>query len=237
MSPLCPMTTRVRSTPSLRRTSCATSPVRCGALVCTVIGHARALVRLGHRTQHPLDAGCELLLDRALEERGADVGAGDALRDVPDEHVDHGFGAVEHGARADEAEEERQVVVGVEPGGRDDVDVHLLVDAGDAADVAAQPDDRRVDDGVDAALLEFLQAGDGVRNLLLLVPQGRVVLADLLVEHEDVLVHEHGAERTRGHRTSHRRDVHHGCAPQRCASAARAAARPMINCWIWLVPS
>ncbi len=48
-------------------------------------------------------------------------------------------------------EPERHVVVGVQTGRDDDVQVGGRGDAGDARDVAAQPDHRQVDDGVDAA--------------------------------------------------------------------------------------
>ena len=59
--------------------------------------------------------------------------------DVADEHVGHDLGAVEQRSRSAEVEVHRHVVVGVEPGGDDDVDVGGRGDAGDARDVAPRP--------------------------------------------------------------------------------------------------
>jgi hypothetical protein len=87
----------------------------------------------------------------------------------------------------------RHVVVRVEAGGSDDVDVGLGVHALDPRDVAAQPDDREVDDGVDAVGLQLAQPGDGVRHLGLLV-EVRIVVLDLRRDDEHMFVHEHPPE-------------------------------------------
>ena len=71
-----------------------------------------------------------------------------------------GLRAVEQRARAEEVEVHRHVVVGVDAGGDDDVDVGGRGDPGDAGDVAAQADHGEVDDGVHAAGLELVEPGD-----------------------------------------------------------------------------
>ena len=96
-------------------------------------------------------------------------------RDVAHEHVDHRVGDVHAErlaqARAAVVEEEGHVAVGVAAGRDDDVEVgHLLGDALDAGDVAAQPDHGRVDDRRHALGGERLQLRDGVGDPLVLVP-------------------------------------------------------------------
>ena len=89
----------------------------------------------------------------------------------------------------------RHVVVGVEAGGDDDVDVGGRGDARDAGDVAAEPDHRQVDDGVDAAGLELVEAVDRVGLPLVLVAPGfGIVVDDLGGQDEDVFVHQRHAE-------------------------------------------
>jgi hypothetical protein len=139
------------------------------------------------------------VVDRALEQARLDTGAGDPLLDVLHEHVHHRVGhlgtddGVERGAAR--AEEEGHLVVGVEPRGDDDVQVHLLGDPLDARDVTAQADDRRVDDRPHAALGELGELAHRVGDpLVLAAPLLGVVLLDVGSEHEDVLVHERGAE-------------------------------------------
>jgi len=89
-------------------------------------------------------------------------------------------------------------VVGVQTSRGDDVDVDLLVDPLDPGEIAAQTDNRGVNDGVDTSGLEFGQLRDCVSDPLLFVPRcrvGRIVLAHLRADHEHVLVHQHLAER------------------------------------------
>ena len=77
-------------------------------------------------------------------------------------------------------EGQRHVVVGVQAGGDDDVQVGGRRDAGDPRDVAAQPDHREVDDGVHAARLELVEPVDRVGHALRFVaPRFGVVLRDL----------------------------------------------------------
>ncbi len=169
---------------------------------------------LRHRAQHPLDSfGDARLVGRALQDGGLHAGAGDALLDVLDEHLDHDFGTVEERARAAEVEVVRHVVVRVQAGRRDDVDVRLGVDALDAGDVAAQTDHGQIDDRVDAGGLQLVQPDDRVLDLGLFVER-RVVLVDLRAEDEDVLVHQHLPERARVDGALHGLDGRHGrCAP------------------------
>jgi hypothetical protein len=107
-------------------------------------------------------------------------------------------------------------VIRVQAGGDDDVDVDLLVHPVQAPDVATEPDDGGVDDGVDASRLQLAQLADGVGDASLLVPpRVSVVLEDLRAEHEDVLVHERCAELVDVDGASDRLDLGHLPVPPR----------------------
>ena len=124
VSPLWPMTTRLRSTPSSAKIRCCSRPRLVAAWVCVEIGTPVCAVRLGDGPQHPLDARRDArFVGGALEDRGLDAGVGDAVLDVADEHVDHGLRAAERGAGPAVVEVHRHVVVGVEAGGDDDVEL------------------------------------------------------------------------------------------------------------------
>ena len=140
---------------------------------------------------HP--RGQALGLDHALEERRLDPRAGDSVADVVGEVVDHRVTRqVEEQSGAAVLVLVRDLVVRVEAGGHDDVDVGLLGHPLHARDVAAEPPHRRIEDGVDAERLQFVELGDRVGHPLVLVPPVAfaVVLQVLGGEHEHVLVHE-----------------------------------------------
>ncbi len=122
------------------------------------------LVGLGHRPQHPLDAGGGHpgFVGGALEDCGFHAGVGDALGDVADKHLGHDLRAVQQRSRSGEVEIHRDVVVGVDPGGHHDLQVGLRGHPLDARNVAAESDDGRVDDGVHPEGLQFVELGDGV---------------------------------------------------------------------------
>ena len=125
------------------------------------------------------------------------------------EEVHHWLGPPEDGARPAEVEVHRYLVVGVDPGCHDDVDVgDLLGDRRDTGDVPSQADHREVDQGADPVGLELLQFGHGTRLLGGFVPFCCGLL-DLGAQHEDVLVHEGLAEEAAVHRSSHRVDLGH----------------------------
>src|SRR5438067_583426 len=67
-----------------------------------------------------------------LEYSGSDTGVADTVQDISDKHVDHQLWTLERSARTAEAEVERNVVVGVDAGGDDDVDRGPLSDSLDA---------------------------------------------------------------------------------------------------------
>ena len=163
VSPQCPITTRDRSTPSSAKIRCCSSPRRVAAWVCVEIGTpvwrwACATAR-STRSTPGVTPGSSVAHLRIA-----------ALMPVPampslmsrDEHLGHGLRAVEQRARPAEVEVHRHVVVGVEAGGDDDVEVGGRGDPRDARDVAAEPDHRQVDDGVHAAGLQFVEPGDRV---------------------------------------------------------------------------
>ena len=171
-------------------------------------------VRLGHRPQHPLDTrGDSGPVGRALEDAGPNPGIADALTDLPDEQLGHRLRTAEDGARSPEMEEHRHVVVRIDAGGGDDVDVGDQLGHGDdAGDEASEADDGQVDDGVDPPVLQLPQTlhGDGLRTLL--VPFRRRLL-DFGAEHEDVLVHEGRSEVAPLDRPPHRIDAGHPLGP------------------------
>jgi hypothetical protein len=140
-----------------------------------------------------------LVVDRALEEPGPHARAGDAVLDVPHEHVHHRVGDLctdrRVQGRAAVVEEERDLVVGVAARRHDDVEVDLLGDPLDPGDVAPQTDHGGVDDRPDARRGELVQLLHRVRHAVVLVPPLLgVVLLDVGAEHEHVLVHQRLAE-------------------------------------------
>jgi hypothetical protein len=162
--------------------------------------HAGAVVRLGDGAHDPLHTtGQARFVDGALQERGPDAGAGDAVGDVAHEHVHHGIrhGRAERGVEGRTAvmEEERDVFIRVAAGGDDDVEVDLLGNPLDPRDVPAQTDDGRVDDGGDPGGRQGGELGDGVGDPVVLTPPLLgVVLLHVRGQHENVLVHEHLAQ-------------------------------------------
>ena len=133
-----------------------------------------------------------VLLDGALEERGLDASVVDAFADLADEELDQRVVAAI-------GEEARQLEKGVDAARHDDVQVDLGIDPLDARDIAAEPRSGRVDDRADPTVSQALQLRDGVGDANLLVPVARapgvpVVLERLLVEDENVLVHERRTE-------------------------------------------
>jgi hypothetical protein len=149
-----------------------------------------------HRAHDPGDpVGHALMVDRALQKCGLHPGAGDALGDVADEHVHH---RVRHlhtrgrrQGRTPVGEEEGHLVVGVTARCGDDVQLrHLLRDAPDARDVAAQAHDGGIGDAPNALGREGFELADGIGHpVVLTAPLDRVVLLHVGVEDEDVLVH------------------------------------------------
>jgi hypothetical protein len=95
--------------------------------------------------------------------------------------------------------------------GRDhDVEIDLLGHALDARDVAPQADNGRVDDRADAGGGQRGELRDGVRDpRVLAAPLVRIVLLHVGRQHEDVLVHEHLAERGGVDGAGHGLDLRH----------------------------
>src|SRR6202011_5501728 len=85
-------------------------------------GHAGSAMGLRNGPQHALDAGSQAgLICRALENSGLYSGSSDADLDILHEHVCHQLGSSQDCAGSLEMKEERDVVVGVEAGGHDDI--------------------------------------------------------------------------------------------------------------------
>jgi hypothetical protein len=184
-------------------------------------------VGAGHGPQHLLDAGGHArLVGGALEDAGPDAGLADALLDVAHEPVGHELDAAA-GEEAAEVHVQGDVVVGVDAGGDDDLHAGLLRDPLDARHVAAQADHGQVDDRVDAAVLQLVELGDGVRDLTLLVPPDVEVLHHLRREDEHVLVHERATEVGGVDRTPDRLHLRHGV---RLPSAVRGSVARSRSC-------
>src|SRR5207248_3054853 len=157
----------------------------------------------------------------ALEDAGVHARVGDAVDDVGDEHVDHDVlarpaAAIGRAPRSPAQQEAGQFVERVDPGGDDDVEVDLGVHPLDVGDGPAEAEGGEVDDGVDAVLLQLTELGDGLDDPRLLVAapaQRRPVEGDLGREHEDVLVHERGAQRAGVDGAPYRVDLWHGSPP------------------------
>ncbi|WGP06741.1 hypothetical protein QFE97_02975 [Bacillus subtilis] len=99
----------------------------------------------------------------------------------------------------------------VEAGGCDDVELGLLGHPLDPGDVATETHDRRVEDRVDPRGFEVIELGDGIGDLLLVVPGRVIVLPHLLAEDEDVLVDEGSAEFAAVDGAGDGLDFCHGC--------------------------
>ena len=109
-------------------------------------------------------------------------------------------------------EVEGHAVVGIDPGGDDDVEVDLSREFLDPRDVAPEADHGGVDDRVEAGLLELGQLGDRVGDLSLLVPLV-VVLLHIRSQNEDVLMHQGAAQVRRVNRTASRLYLCHAAKP------------------------
>ena len=170
---------------------------------------ARARDRAMHLLDIRRDAG---LVGGALEERGLDLGPLDPLLDVVYEEVRHRVLVAEH-------EVGRQVVVGVDPGARNDLEARLLGDAAREAHVAAAEHRRGLADRLHASLdrgggaLDRRPIGavlvDRYRRLGL--PDGagvRPLRQHRLVAEDQVLVDERGAEVLGIDRPGHGADRH-----------------------------
>jgi hypothetical protein len=180
----------------------------------------------GNSAHHAFHTRCHAgRIDGALEERRAHTGVGDAFGEVFDEHADHRVRHVEQGPRSLKVQVQRHVVVRVDPGGHNDVDVGPLVDPLHAGNIASETDHGGIDDRVDAGLVQGVQLGDRVGDSGVLVPQLRIVLADLLTEHEDVLVHEHAAEVGGVDGSAHGGDFDHGTSQEVDGSSRTSAVR------------
>ncbi len=158
--------------------------------------HARLPVCFGHGAQYPLHAGRHTrLVGAAFQDTGFRVRARNAFADVLDEHVHHDFPAFECRARAAEVKEERDIVVGVDPGGDYDVQFRPGRHALDARNITSKAHHGEIHDGLHAARMQLIHAHDSVLDALFFVAPGlRIILHDLGGQHEDVLVHQRDAE-------------------------------------------
>ena len=114
----------------------------------------------GHGPKDAFDVGPHAgPVGGTLDHGGLDPGAGDALGDVADEHLGQDVLdlAVDLAHRVAVLEEEGRMVVGVDAGRHDDVDVDGVVDAPDGLYVPAVTQGRAVDDGVDTALFDLAE--------------------------------------------------------------------------------
>ena len=131
----------------------------------------------------------------ALQDSRFDAGIGDALLDIVDEHVGDQFGAAEDGTGAAEGEVMRQVAVGVDSGGDDDVELGLRGDFRDPWNVATQAEDCEVDNGIHAVRFQLIHAGGCFLDALVFIaPLFRVVLKDFRIQHKNVFMHQRGTQ-------------------------------------------
>ena len=158
--------------------------------------NARFAMRLGDGAQDSLHTWRYARRIRgALQNPGLHSCVRDALADVAHEHFDHQLRTVEYGAGSTVMEVERDVVIGVNSCGDDDVERRSGCDALDARNVAAEADHGEIDHRLDAARGQFVHARGGFLNAALFRAPGlRIILHDLGGEHEDVFVHEGDTE-------------------------------------------
>src|SRR5207248_2608313 len=135
---------------------------------------------------------------------------GDAFGDVAHEHVAHELRAAKLCARPLKVEVHRYVVVGVDARGDDDVEVGGAGDAFNARDVAAQADDREINDGINAARLQLVEPRDGISDATFFItPAFGVILHDLCRKHKNVFVHQRDAETVGVYGATHGVDLRH----------------------------
>ncbi len=156
----------------------------------------RAPVGLGGGPQHTLDSFSDSgLVGGAFEHSGLHSGSGDALLDVQDKHVDHHLRSFEDCARSAQVKIQRNIVVGIDAGGHDNVDGRPFGDLLNAGDIAPETDHSQIDHGIHAARLQLVQTGHSAGDALVFVaPLAGIVLPDFRIEHKDMLVHQCDAE-------------------------------------------
>ena len=186
------------------------------------------------RCEDPRDvADHPVRLDRALEERRLHAGVIDALADLADEDL---------GDRVDRpvGEEVRQPDKGVQPARDDDVQIHRVVDSFYSGDEPSEARGGRIDERVDAGLVDRAQLRDRVRDAELLVPVGlpervAVVRECLGLDEQDVLVHQCAPERLGVDGSPHGLDGAHRVPLSRLRArrreSLRAPARAVALLW------
>ncbi len=147
--------------------------------------HARLAMGPGHRPEDAFDIGRHAgAVRRRLDDTRLHPTARDALGDVTDEHVGEDVLdlAIDLARRMPVQEEEGEVVVGIDAGGHNQVDIDLVVDPSHRIDVAAVSQRGAIDDGVDAVVLHFAQCLDHRADHAILATSPaeiRVLLLDL----------------------------------------------------------
>ena len=184
---------RLGSTPAFVSVSSAMRPVFADGVRVHHHRHARLDRCRGGRLEDARHiADQPVRLQAALEKRRLDSGVVDPDLDLTDEDLRDRLGRPV-------AEEVRQLEERVDARGDDDVEIDLGVDALDPVNVATEPGGGRVDERRDPRLADGAQLLDRVGDAHLLVPvalapQVCVVEIRLGLHHEDVLVHQRGAE-------------------------------------------
>jgi hypothetical protein len=155
-------------------------------------GHAGSPMRPRHGAKDPFDTRRNTLnIGCAFEDSGPDAGIGNAFLDISDEHIDHKLIAAKNCPRAPIMKVKRDVVIGINSGRYNDVEIGLGRDSLDSRYVTTEPDHCKIDDGIDASRFELIQASNRIRDPFLFVsPRLGVVLHDFSRKHKHMLVHE-----------------------------------------------
>ena len=147
-----------------------------------------------------------------FQERRLDCRAADAFLNVLEEHLGHQLRYIEQPAGTAIVEEVRHLGKCVETCRHNDVDLNLFGDALDPRDITSQSDDGRIDDAVDAHLLQGGQLGNRIIDASVFVPLGLCgeVVGDLGADDKHVLVHEGSPETVGGDRPPRGFNFWHG---------------------------
>ena len=166
-------------------------------------------VRGRGRLHHASHVGGEpLAVGDDLEHPGPHAGAGDADLDVAEEQLHQRVRAPDEPAGAVGLEVRRQRVGRVVARRGDQVHPGALGHPAHPRDVAAETEDRQVDDRADPEVPQPFEPRDGGLDRDVLAPLGMgEVEVELRVSDEHVLVDERRAEGTRGHRPPERLDL------------------------------
>src|SRR5215510_2201994 len=139
-----------------------------------------SLVCLSYSSKNTFDTGGDALqIGGAFQHSGFDASVGDSFLDIFDEHVYHRLITAENGTRPLIVKVKRNIVVGIDAGGDNDVEIGLRCYSLYSRNVSSESDDGEIYDCINASGFEFIQPLDCIRDTFFFVsPRAWIVLHD-----------------------------------------------------------